>query len=230
MAWHPDVPHNRSMDAAPAPVVPVAPEPATPRPLRLSRLFAVWFAIGLQSFGGGSATGELIRRVAVDRERWVSEAEFARELTLVQLAPGMNLLALTLLLGRRVRGLKGGVTALVGLLVPSVTVAILLAALARGLGDNEAVRAALSGGVVPATVGMGLYGTFRTGRGLLDGLKGVTLVLTLLIAVASGLLAALYWGRLPVFMILFGGGVVGAVLSVAFDPKRFGEAGEADVA
>jgi|GEM_PF-949310 Chromate transport protein ChrA len=198
--------------------MPTAPPPPTVVP-SLARLFALWFTIGIQSFGGGTATQELIRRVAVDRERWVDEAAFARELTLVQLAPGMNLLALTLLLGRRVRGVPGAVVSLLAMLVPAVAAAIALAALARSLGDNPYVRSALSGGVVPATVGMGLYGSFRTGRGLLKGTRKGRLAACLLIAGGSAATAALLPGRVPVIAILGAGGLLGALLGVISPPK-----------
>src|SRR5438105_7826591 len=102
---------------------PQAPVSRSPSP----RLFLrVWLGLGLQSFGGGAATLTLIRRAAVEQYGWLSEAEFTRAWALVQIAPGINLLALTILIGRRTLGAKGIALALLGLLLPSVTVTVLL--------------------------------------------------------------------------------------------------------
>src|SRR5438270_12887164 len=43
----------------------------------LARLTRSWIAVGTQSVGGGTSTLLLIRRLAVERERWLSDAGFA---------------------------------------------------------------------------------------------------------------------------------------------------------
>lgn len=116
--------------------------------------------LGFQAFGGGATTLTLIRRNVVEQQGWLSEAEFTRDWALVQIVPGINLLGLTILIGRRVAGAKGVALALLGLLLLSVTLTILLTALYERIQHLEVVRAALRG-VIPATVGLGLLTTLQ---------------------------------------------------------------------
>ncbi len=181
----------------------------TPQPSART-LFQVWLFLGLQSFGGGAATLALVRRAAVDTHRWVTEAEFTRFWSLVQIAPGINLLALTILIGRRTAGAKGIALALAGLLLPSAGVTVLLTASYQHVQNTLLVRDALHG-IIPATVGLGLVTAWQIARPPLlqsrlagRGSFGVSLGLLL----AS--MAAAQWGHLPVLVILVGAGGVGA--------------------
>lgn len=185
----------------------MTPESPQPSP---REIFRVWLSLGLQSFGGGAATLALVRRAAVDTHRWVTEAEFARFWSLVQLAPGINLLALTVLIGRRTAGAKGAALALAGLLLPSAAVTVLLTASYQHVQNTLLVRDALHG-IIPATVGLGLVTAWQIARPPLlqsrragRGSFGVSLALLLASA------AAAQWGRLPVLVILIGAGGVGA--------------------
>ena len=70
----------------------------------LSRLLVVWLSIGLQSFGGGASTFMLIERVVVREQGWLTEAEYVRDVALAQVSPGINILGVTILIGRRLGG------------------------------------------------------------------------------------------------------------------------------
>ena len=189
----------------------VLPEtlPQHPPPSSLS-LFRVWLSLGLQSFGGGAATLALIRRAAVETHGWVTEAEFARFWSLVQIAPGINLLALTILIGRRTGGAKGILLALAGLLLPSAAVTVALTASYQRVQDTPLVRDALQG-IIPATVGLGLLTAWQIARPMLlqsrrEGRSRLAVSLTLLFASA----AVMLWVHPPVLVILLGAGALGA--------------------
>ncbi len=174
----------------------------------LPALFRVWFSLGLQSFGGGSATRYLIWQAAVERYGWISDEEFTRFWAMCQLTPGINLLALTTLIGWRLAGLGGVLVSLFGLLFPSVTITMLITAMYAYIRNSSLVQHALQG-IVPATVGMGLIMVWRMFDPLWresrrDGRAGLgaTLVVVLL---SIGLMAL---HALPVFGILIGMGVV----------------------
>lgn len=187
---------------------PYSPPGAAPS---LWRLLGIWLALGAQSFGGGTATLFLIRRAAVERYAWISDEEFTRYWSLCLVAPGINLLGMTILLGRRVAGLGGVFVALAGLLLPSVGITILMTALYTGLRDTPVVAAALHG-IVPATVGLGLLMSSSMARPLLaasrrEGRASMWLSLVLLAgsAMAMALLAP------PVIAVLCTAGAVGAL-------------------
>jgi chromate transporter len=131
------------------------PERQVKQPFSAWRLLRIWLNIGLQSFGGGAATLYLIRREAVERRGWLSDEEYARYWGICQIAPGINILGLVILIGWQVSGAVGAALALAGLLLPSAAITILLTALYSRIEQVPLVQAALHG-VVPATVGLGL--------------------------------------------------------------------------
>ena len=117
-------------------------------------------------------------------------------------------------------------TALLGLLLPSVSLTILITAYYARIQRVAVVQAAVRG-VLPATVGLGLLTALGMARGLLEeigreGRGGVLIGMALLIG--SGLAASL--GHWPVVLVLLAGGVLGAVASVAQHRGR--RAGEAE--
>src|SRR5262249_57006406 len=88
------------------------------------RLLWIWAVIGAQSFGGGSATLYLIRRVAVERHGWLSDDDFIRYWGICQIAPGINILGLVTLIGWRVAAAPGALLSLCGLLLPSAAITV----------------------------------------------------------------------------------------------------------
>lgn len=199
-------------DAAPfgAPEPPPSPLPVIP--ISAWQILRVWFIIGIQSFGGGMATLALIQRAVIDERRWVSEAEFARFWGLCQIAPGINLLALTILVSRHVGGLKGVFAGLLGLLLPSVSMTILMTAGYARIRQFPAVLNALHG-ILPATMGLGLATVLQMARSLIaeekkEGKAG--LWIGLLILAGSGLAVA--FAHLPVLLVLLLTGALYALL------------------
>lgn len=117
------------------------------------RLLGIWAGIGLQSFGGGTSTLLLIQRTFIERRGWLTMEEFTQLWSLCLLAPGMNLVAVTALIGKRLGGTRGIAVSVAGLLLPSATITCLLAALFVRAEHSAVVQAALRG-VVPATAGI----------------------------------------------------------------------------
>lgn len=123
-----------------------------PRPGKW-RLFRIWASIGMQSFGGGASTTLLIQRAFIEKHTWLSMEEFAHLWNLCILTPGINLVALTVLIGKKLGGTWGIVVSLAGMLLPSATITCLLAALFIQIEHVAAVQAIFRG-VIPATGGI----------------------------------------------------------------------------
>ena len=177
-------------------------------------LLRVWLLLSLQSFGGGGATLSLLRRAIVEQHGWISEADFTRDWAICQVCPGINLLCMTILVGRRIAGLRGVFLCLVGLLVPSVTATILLTAFYARIRNAAQVQAALRA-VVPASVGLGLLAAWDMLRPLLRESKqdgAVWVIFAAFLLVASG---AALWFNAPVVAILAGAGLLSGVLHFA---------------
>ncbi len=178
------------------------------------RIFRLWARIGLESFGGGSATTLLIQRIFIDDLRLLTREEFAQLWSLCQLAPGINLVAICILLGKRFGGRWGIGIALAGFLLPSGSITCLLAALYASIARFAAVQAVVRG-VVPATGGLMLVVCINFLRPLFAGTinkRGIAfpriLTTVLLIALAVFGVIAL---NLSAILVVFGSAVIGAL-------------------
>ena len=177
----------------------------------LVRLFGIWLRIGLQSFGGGAATLYLMRLESVERQQWLTDEEFSRNWGICQIAPGINLLGQTILIGWKVAGAPGVVVSLGGLLLPSVSITMLITAIYARIQDLMLVRAALHG-VVPATVGLGLLLGFQMARPILVRSRAessVSLTFSVSVIAVSALLVGLM--HAPVVGTLWGAGILSAI-------------------
>ncbi len=175
------------------------------------QLFRLWAGIGFQSFGGGASTQFLIQDQFTARHSWLTPEELLHFLSLCTLTPGINIIALTILIGRKLAGVPGIIASLAGLLLPSAGITCLLAALITRFEDHPAVPAALRG-VVPATAGaMFLVGVnymrplARTARR--DGL-GALLASVAIIAASALSIIFLHIPVVLVVLIAIGLGIV----------------------
>ena len=114
-----------------------------PRPGKW-QLFRIWASIGLQSFGGGASTTFLIQRAFIEKHKWLSMEEFIYLWNLCILTPGINLVALTVLIGKKLGGAWGIAISLAGMLLPSAAITCLLAALFLQVKNVAAVQADFS--------------------------------------------------------------------------------------
>lgn len=152
-------------------------------------ILKTFLVLGSLSFGGGTATMALIRGEVVDRKGWVDETEFTRDWSLCQMAPGINLLSLASLIGWRLCGIAGLVTALGGLLLPSATLTVALTAVYATYRESPLVEAALRG-VLPATVALGAVTAVQMARPLLaagrsEGLASLSLAVVIMLGATA---------------------------------------------
>lgn len=117
------------------------------------QLFRIWATIGLQSFGGGASTTFLIQHAFINKYKVMTMEEFTHFWSLCVMSPGINLVALPILIGRKFAGTRGIIASLVGLLVPSAAITCLLAAGFRLIQNSPAVQATVRG-IIPATAGI----------------------------------------------------------------------------
>jgi chromate transporter len=114
-----------------------------PKP-RVSRfaLFLTFTRITLSGFGGVVFWA---RYRLVERERWLTEREFAELLTLGQLLPGPNVLNLAVMVGYRFAGWTGAAAAVAGFLGWPVLAVIGVGVLYQQYGTLPQVQRALAG-------------------------------------------------------------------------------------
>jgi chromate transporter len=133
--------------------------------IRLPELAAVFLKLGALGFGGPFALLALMEREVVARRQWLTAEEFAESTAIGTLTPGPIFFAAAVHAGYRLRGLAGAATAAVCVLLPSFTLATLLAAWYVRVEALPAVTGAARGASAAVA---GLLGTLavRQGRGL----------------------------------------------------------------
>ncbi|MHB8596674.1 MAG: chromate transporter [Ktedonobacteraceae bacterium] len=156
-------------------------------------LLRIWGTIGLQSFGGGASTLFLIQHEFMDKRPWLTQEEFNRLWSLCLMTPGINIIAVTVLIGRKLGGFWGIVASLVGLLLPSAAITCLLTAGFKLVENSHVVQAILQG-VIPATGGIMLLVGVRFAvpllkQGRADGLLKLSISLVLIAGVAVTIIA-----------------------------------------
>jgi chromate transporter len=92
--------------------------------------------IGATAFGGGSATIVALRQVCL-RRGWLEESGFLDTVVLSRVTPGITILAQVILIGRAVAGWVGVAAAVLGLLLPSITITTALAVAYRAVSDQS---------------------------------------------------------------------------------------------
>lgn len=188
-------------------------------------LFALWFRIGAQSFGGGVATQFLIHRAFVVEQRLLTDKEFTQLFAICQIAPGINLFALVILIARKLSDAGGVVVALLGLMLPSVTITIAMTALYARFRDLPVMRAALRG-IAPAVAALGVLMCWNMTRGILRAPPARRLFPRALALFLIAMCVAAVWGLgLSPFLVYLLSGALAALAARAFRrPDRATEA------
>jgi chromate transporter len=90
-------------------------------------LAKAFFKLGLTGFGGGLAVIAQIRRVAVYKNRWMSEDEFLDAVSLAQSLPGANTANAITYIGLKLCGIRGALASVTSFVLPSFLAMIGLA-------------------------------------------------------------------------------------------------------
>ena len=137
------------MNSSPA-AKPDAP-PDVPRAVPSLGLYAWTFLkIGLSGFGG---VLPFARRALVEKNKWLTEAEFAEYMSLGQSLPGPNIVNLILMLGYRDHGVAGALLCVVAILLPPMIVVLLLVSVYGQYADVPEVRRVMAG-IAAAAAGL----------------------------------------------------------------------------
>lgn len=159
--------------------------------------------IGAFTFGGGYAMIPLIQHEVINHRRWLREGEFVELLTIAQTAPGPIALNTAVFVGYKLRGYRGALAAVLGVVIPSFLIILVVAMFFADMRDNVWVDAAFKG-MRPAVVALIVAPIVGLARGMNMWL----------IAVAAAIaLVVWYFGLSPVWFLM--AGALGGVLWVA---------------
>lgn len=149
-------------------------------------LFAVFFRIGLLSFGGGYASLSLIETHIVHNKMWVSPKQFVDLLTLSEMTPGPISISAATFVGKHVAGVPGSIVASLGVVAPSVFIVLTLSILYFKFKNFKMVQGTIQG-IRPAVVA-------------LIASAGLSILLTVLFGGQAFLIQNLQW--LSLFLMI----------------------------
>ncbi len=119
----------------------------------LFELLLTFMKIGVLSFGGGFAVLPLIEEELVHTHQWLTMNEFIDILTLSEMTPGPIAINSATFAGNRVAGIAGGITATIGVTLPSFIIVIILAYLYFKYRNLELLQGVIEG-LRPAVVAL----------------------------------------------------------------------------
>lgn len=115
--------------------------------------FKTFFKIGLFTIGGGYAMIPLIRSEVVEKKKWMSEEEFLDILAMSQALPGIFAVNFSIYIGQRLRGLRGSLALVLGVILPSFLIILAVAMFFVNFAENRVVAAVFKG-MRPAVVAL----------------------------------------------------------------------------
>ncbi len=95
------------------------------RTVSLWRIFGVFLWISARAWGGGTATTFVMHQELV-RRGWLTSAQFFLDFGLCRIIPGINLLAMAVVVGYRLQGLRGAIVGITGLMLPASLITLAL--------------------------------------------------------------------------------------------------------
>ena len=124
------------------------------------QLFATFFKIGAFTLGGGYAMLSMVEKAVVDQKKWIPNDEFWDMIAVIQSLPGVFAVNTALYVGHRIDGVKGAIAAMLGAIIPSITIILLLATVFREYHDQPIVEQIFKG-IRPCVVALILAPSLR---------------------------------------------------------------------
>lgn len=150
-------------------------------------LIVTFFKIGIMTFGGGYAMLPIIQREVVEKKGWCTEEELLNYYALGQCTPGVIAVNTATFLGNKQKGVAGGFLATFGLVLPSLIIITVIAALLTGFAEMEVVQHALAGIRVAVVVLVGYSVKKLMKSGVKDAFGWCVFVLTFLASAVFGI-------------------------------------------
>lgn len=171
----------------------------------LLKLFTTFFKIGAFTFGGGWAMISIIEREIVDKHRWIDKTEFLDLLAVAQSMPGILAVNISVVIGDKLRSLKGSLAAASGTIMPSFLIILLIAMfLTPDLITGNPVISSIFKGIRPTVVALIVAPVITSAKSA--GLSWKTVWIPVAVAL-------LIWSKIPYLsnpiLYIVAGGLIG---------------------
>ena len=111
----------------------------------LWKLLITFAKVGVMTFGGGMAMLPILQRAVVDGKGWATEEVLVDYYAISQCTPGIIAVNVATFVGRKQRGVLGGIAATLGVVFPSLVIITLLAGLIQNFSHLAWVENAFAG-------------------------------------------------------------------------------------
>ena len=169
----------------------------------ICELVVSFFKIGIMTFGGGYAMLPMLQRELVENRKWVTEEEILNYFAIGQCTPGVIAVNTATFVGYKRCKIPGAIFATIGVVLPSMIIITIIAAVLSNFAHIPAVQHAFAGIriAVSALIVVSVIKLIKT---------NVKSIAQIIIAVAAFVLVAVF-GQNPVFAVI-GAAVAGLCL------------------
>jgi chromate transporter len=108
-------------------------------------LFLTFAKVGVMTFGGGYAMLPILQREVVDNKHWATEEELMDYFAIGQCTPGVIAVNTATFIGKKQKGILGGIAATLGVVFPSLIIISLLAGVIEAFSHIAIVQHAFGG-------------------------------------------------------------------------------------
>lgn len=185
--------------------------------------FRFWFKLGFISFGGPAGQIAIMHEFLVDKKKWISDKKFLHALNYCMLLPGPEAQQLATYVGWLLHGIKGGITAGLLFILPSVLILLGLSVVYVEYGKIPWIYA-LFEGLKPAVIAIVILALIKIGKKSLH--KKIHYLLALLSFIA------IFFFHVPFPLIILSSLLIGIILKylnpALFDVAKRSENKETD--
>jgi chromate transporter len=168
----------------------------------LLQILGVFSLLSILAVGGGTAVLPEMKALTVNQLHWLTPEQFGQIYSLGQLAPGPNMLMVSVI-GYRVAGYPGAAAALVGFFLPAGLLTFGVARVWDRYSDSP-LKLACERGLAPVTIGLMLAGTLILAHTLIHSADDVVIA----VVVTAILLAV----KINPVLLILGGGLAGYLI------------------
>ena len=118
---------------------------------QLLEIFVSFFKIGCIAFGGGYAIAPLLQKEVVEHRNWITNEELTDMMAIAQALPGIIFTNVATMIGYKLSGLLGAITAIISAIIPTFTITILVTTYLWNYTDNPIVHKAFIGILIGVT-------------------------------------------------------------------------------
>lgn len=132
---------------------------------QLFLLFITFFKVGLFTFGGGYAMLPLLQDELVRKRKWTTDEELLDYYSIGQCTPGVIAVNVSTFIGYKQKGVVGGCVSTLGMIMPSLLIIMLIAAVLAKYMHNPYLGYAFAGirVAVTALIADTLLGLWKKG-------------------------------------------------------------------